>query len=327
MNQESPTVTAHTGSARVIEKERSALRLSIWAALIMASLGFVFAFLTSSQVILLDGIFSLLGCALAVATLHVAGMVLRPDDEHFPFGYTGFESLLNLVKGLAIGLVSIIAGYTAIESLFHGGREIAAGGAALYGCLAAMTCFVFWWVQHRAHRATGSPLLEVDAKNWLVDGAISTAVALGFVAAVLLETTRYSGWVPYIDPILVLVVVGATVSVPFGIIRTGLGELLLATPPLDNIEKLEAAMGDLLASTGTVEHVPRLVRRGRAHYLNLYLIVDGDSPLNDVRAQDRFRARAVAALSPLLPNLVIDLIVTRERHWALEGSPPAGTDS
>lgn len=307
-------------------RERSALRLSIWGALIMAFLGFLFAFLTSSQAILLDGIFSLLGCGLAFATLHVAGMVLRPDDEHFPFGYAGFESLLNLIKGLAIGLVSIIAGYAAIESLFHGGRDIAAGGAAIYGGLAAAACFIFWWVQRRGYRATGSPLLEVDAKNWLVDGAISLAVALGFVAAVVLEASRYSDWVPYVDPILVLVVVAATVSVPFGIIRTGFGELLLAAPPLDNLEKLEVAMRDLLASTGTVEHVPRLVRRGRAHYLNLYLIVDGNSPLNDVRAQDAFRTKALATLSPLLPNLVIDLMVTRERHWALEGSSAEGTD-
>ena len=313
-------------TGRNVMKERSALRLSIWGALIMAFLGFLFAFLTSSQAILLDGIFSLLGCGLAVATLHVAGMVLRPDDEHFPFGYAGFESLLNLIKGLAIGLVSIIAGYTAIESLFHGGRAIEAGGAAVYGALAAVACFVFWWVQRRSYRATGSPLIEVDAKNWLVDGAISTAVALGFVTAALLEASRYSDWVPYVDPILVLVVVAATASVPFGIVRTGFGELLLAAPPLDNIEKLDAIMHDLLASTGTVEHVPRLVRRGRAHYLNLYLIVGGDSPLNDVKAQDEFRAEALAALSPYLPNLVIDLLVTRERRWALEGSSAEGTD-
>jgi predicted Co/Zn/Cd cation transporter (cation efflux family) len=280
-------MSSETG--RKASRERSALRLSIWGALVMAFLGFLFAFLTSSQAILLDGIFSLLGCGLAIATLHVAGMILRPDDEHFPFGYAGFESLLNLIKGLAIGLVSIIAAYTAIESLFRGGRDI------------------------RAFRATGSPLLEVDAKNWLVDAAISTAVALGFVAAAMLETSRYSGWVPYVDPILVLVVVAATANVPLGIIRTGFGELLLAAPPLDNLEKLDAAMRDLLASTGTVEHVPRLVRRGRAHYLNLYLIVDGESPLNDVKAQDAFRAQALAALSPLLPNLVIDLLVRRQR--------------
>jgi predicted Co/Zn/Cd cation transporter (cation efflux family) len=196
----------------------------------------------------------------------------------------------------------------------------------VYGGLAAAACFMFWWVQRRAFRATGSPLLEVDAKNWLVDAAISTAVALGFVAARMLETSRYPGWVPYVDPILVLVVVAATANVPLGIIRTGFGELLLAAPPLDNLEKLDAAMRDLLASTGTVEHVPRLVRRGRAHYLNLYLIVDGESPLNDVKAQDAFRAQALAALSPLLPNLVIDLLVTRERHWALEGSGAEGTD-
>ena len=184
----------------------------------------------------------------------------------------------------------------------------------------------FWRLQLRSYRATGSPLLEVDAKNWLVDGVISTAVALGFVTAALLEASRYSDWVPYVDPILVLVVVAATASVPFGIVRTGFGELLLAAPPLDNIEKLDAIMHDLLASTGTVEHVPRLVRRGRAHYLNLYLIVGDESPLNDVKAQDEFRTKALAALSQHLPNLVIDLLVTRERHWALEGSGAEGTD-
>ena len=71
---------------RKASKERSALRLSIWGALVMAFLGFLFAFLTSSQAILLDGIFSLLGCGLAVATLHVAGMVLRRTTSTSPSG-------------------------------------------------------------------------------------------------------------------------------------------------------------------------------------------------------------------------------------------------
>ena len=33
----------------------------------------------------------------------------RPDDEHFQFGYAGFEALFNLGKGLVMGFVSLFA--------------------------------------------------------------------------------------------------------------------------------------------------------------------------------------------------------------------------
>ena len=50
-----------------VSKERRALRLSIWGAVSMAALGLGFAIPTSSEAVLLDGVFSLLGGALAVA--------------------------------------------------------------------------------------------------------------------------------------------------------------------------------------------------------------------------------------------------------------------
>ena len=70
--------------------------LSIVGALFMAGLGFGFAFVTSSDAVLLDGFFSLIGFAVGLVSLRVATLVRRPDDDEYHFGYAAYEPVLNL---------------------------------------------------------------------------------------------------------------------------------------------------------------------------------------------------------------------------------------
>ena len=89
--------------------EKRGLWLSILGALFMAGLGIGFAILTSSDAVLLDGLFSLVGFVVGLVSLRVATLVRRPDDEFFHFGYAAFEPMLNLTKGLLMAFVTLFA--------------------------------------------------------------------------------------------------------------------------------------------------------------------------------------------------------------------------
>ena len=153
--------------------EKRGLVLSIIGALFMAALGFGFAVLTSSDAVLLDGFFSLVGFAVGLVSLRVASLVRRPDDEIYHFGYAAYEPMLNLTKGLLMAFVTIFALVSAIQVVFHGGREVQAGWASIYALIAAAGCFAVAVSQRALSRRTGSPLLAVDSKNWLIDGLMS----------------------------------------------------------------------------------------------------------------------------------------------------------
>ena len=84
------------------------------------------AIASSSQAILLDGLFNIAYLAAGLFTIRVAALLAGGDDERFPFGYGFFEPLVNGIKGLLVLGVTVMALYGAVQALFTGGREIEA---------------------------------------------------------------------------------------------------------------------------------------------------------------------------------------------------------
>jgi len=308
-----------TGSSDVpaaqAEQERQALKLSAGMALFMAALGVVFGLLTRSYAILLDGFFSLVGFAVAVVSIRVAWLVQQPPDEHFHFGYAQFEPFLNTVKGLLMLGVSGFAVAGAVDSLLHGGRDLNAGLAVVYAIIALGGCFVVAGVQRRTAMRTGSPLLQVDYRNWLMDGVLSGVVALVFVAALILSGTDWAHVVPYIDPVLVIVVVLAIIWVPLAIVRDGAKEILGFAPPAEIQEDVRGRV------EGAIDGVPvaalhvSMMKIGRFFYVLNQIVVSPEFRPRRVGDLDAVRQRIATALEGFEPQPIVDTVFTEDEKW------------
>jgi cation diffusion facilitator family transporter len=298
-----------------LDQETKALRLSAAMALFMAALGIVFGILTQSDAIMLDGFFSLVGFAMAVVTIRVSRLVQQPPDERFHFGYAQFEPFLNTVKGLLMLGVAGFAIAAAVNALLHGGRDLNAGLAVVYAVIALAGCLLVGGVQRRAARRTGSPLVEVDAKNWLVDGVLSGVVAAVFVAALLLERSQYAHWVPYIDPVLVIVVVLAILVVPIRIVREGLREILGFAPPsevqADVRARIEGAVGEMPTAMVRVN----MMKIGRFFYVLNQVVVSPEFRPGRVGELDGVRARIAKAMEGFEPTPIVDTVFTEDEKW------------
>lgn len=302
-------------SEQSVISERKGLRLSVFGALFMAALGFGFAGLTDSQAVLLDGIFSLIGAVVSVLAMRVSTLVRQPDDEHFHFGYAAYEPMLNLTKGLLIAFVGLLAGWAAVDSILEGGREIQGRMAVIYALIAAVGCLAIAWSQRRLARNTSSPLLEVDSKNWLMDGLISGAVAVGFVVVVLVQGTAWSWMTPYADPTVVLVLVALTVPIPFGIIRSNWAQLLGRAPDDEAQRVAHEIVGRALAVENGLDFKIRLLEQGRFIYLQIYLIVGPEREDMTIRQADEVRERIAGTVAEVPQMVGYDIMFTRDRSW------------
>ena len=302
-------------SEQSFQSERKGLRLSVFGALFMAALGFGFSALTDSQAVLLDGIFSLIGCVVSVIAMRVAELVRQPDDEHFHFGYAAYEPMLNLTKGLLIAFVGFLAGWAAVDSILEGGREIQGRMAVIYALIAAVGCLAIAWRQRRLARRTSSPLLEVDSKNWLMDGLISGAVAVGFVVVVLVQGTAWSWMTPYADPVVVLTLVALSLPIPVGIIRSNWAQLLGRAPDDEAERVAHEIVGQALAGETGLDPKIRLLEQGRFIYLQIYLILGPDREDMSVRQTDEIRDRIARAIDDVPQMIGYDIVFTRERRW------------
>ena len=289
--------------------ERRALVLSAIGALIMALLGFGFALLTHSEALMLDGLFSLLGFVMALGALRISRLVYEPGNSSFQFGYAGFEPLFNVIKGLIIIFISLLALYSSVMALLAGGREINIGWALVYAVLVATSSLAVFGVLTRVAKKTGSSLVKVDAKNWLIDSLITVAVLVGFLLTFLAKGTTWAWLIPYADPAVVVVLVGLSLPIPYLIIRDGLKELLLGAPDIELQQKLRQIIKPVLNQNGHQCKGLRIAKTGRMIYLYVIVLLQSEQKDPSVSEQDAIRqslTQAVTGLLRILVNLITD---------------------
>lgn len=295
-----------------MSSETHALRLSAIGALIMTVLGIGFAWLTASGAILLDGFFNLITFVMGLVSLRVAALLQQPDDERFHFGYAFFEPFLNAIKGLITVAVAAFAGASAVDAVLRGGRELLLGPAVGYAVLATVLCAAVTLVQVRVAKRVHSPLVEVDARNWGINAAVSGVVGVAFLAAFLLQNTRWSGLVPYVDPMLVLLLVVVAIPIPIRMVTQNVGQLLSAAPSPAVQRRVREAFAEAVASYQFPKTSLRMVRVGRYFYVLNHIVVTGDFHVGQVRELDDIRRRVRDAIQAVERSLVIDTVFTED---------------
>jgi cation diffusion facilitator family transporter len=290
------------------DQELRALRLSAWGQLYFGVLGLSFALYTKSEAILLDGYFSLIGFAMSLLTIKVARLVQQPGDETFHFGYFGFEPMLNLLKGIVILGVCGFSLASAIQALLHGGRALAVGPALLYGVVAAVGCLVMAGVMSALAKRSGSPLVAVEVQTWRVDAVVSLGVVAAFLAAFLLEGSRWSHVVDYVDPGLVTLMILAVIPTPIRIVLNSLGELLSIAPEKPVQQEVQERFDELVADYPFEKNILRMARVGRVSYLLAHILVKPDFRLQNVGDLDLIRKRIESGIRELHPSWEVDTL-------------------
>jgi len=303
-----PDSEKHINESAILE--RKALRLSIVGYILLGILAVVFALLSQSEAILLDGFFNIVSFVMSILTLRVAKLLFEAPGKQFQYGYMPFEPFLNLIKGLILIVVCAFALVSAVDALIDGGRELSAGTALIYSVIAMAGCFAVMAVQGRYARTANSPLLDLDVKSWQISAVISSAVAAAFIIAVILERTRYSHYVSYIDPLMVIVLVLMAIKLPVSALKEGILDLLLAAPPGDVQDEIKQRI------TAAIEGLPvddvdiRMVKVGRQIFVTSVLVLPGDAALQAIDDLDRIRDKVASSVEGVHQHIVVDVLFT-----------------
>ncbi|WP_370981075.1 cation diffusion facilitator family transporter [Agaribacterium sp. ZY112] len=301
--------------------EKKTIRLGVWLGCFFVALGLLFAFLTGSEAILLDALFSLIGVVLALVTMTVSRLVQRPADSKYPFGYWYYESFLNLAKSAIILVLSCVALTSACIALFNGGRSVEAGWALIYALIASVGCLLASFIFSRAAKKAQSTLLEVDAANWRIDAVLSGAIALAFTLVKCLEQSQWQSLIPYVDPALVVILVVLTLAIPVRILRSSWHSVIGRTPNSPRSRAVELCVNSIFESLPLKSKSLRMLNAGRAFYVQLYLLVEQDIGIVE---QDGIRKELYEALLALggdqsinisSDNLVLSVVFTQKTQW------------
>ncbi|MDJ1175554.1 cation diffusion facilitator family transporter [Roseofilum capinflatum] len=301
--------------------EEKAIKLGMIGTLGMAVLGFGFSILTQSEAILLDGLFSLINFIVTFLSLHVSRLIRRPDDQYYPFGYAIFEPIFNMSKGLLMLVICIFALVSAISAIVDGGYPVSAGIAIWYALIAATGCMAIAVIQRKLAQKSGSPLLEVDAKSWFIDGLLSGAVALGFIIVMFVQKTPLAPFTPYADPTLVIILVLAAGSMPIGIIKSNWYQVVGRVDESNLQAQVLRLVNPILETESITNYHIRQGCLGRLVYVQFYFVFPSTQELH-LMEQDRLRTLLYNTLRAEFPYLAADFIFTTDPIWLRRAITP-----
>ncbi len=294
--------------------EAKAIKITIIANALMAGWGILFAVIARAEAILLDGIFSGISFCIGFLSLWVSSLVSRPGNDRYPFGYAVYEPLLNLCKGVMSFSVIVLALLSAGYALLTGGREVSAGLAVIYALVATAGCFVLAWRIRSLADQSGSSIVATDAKTWMVDGAISAAVAVAFIAAFVLQQLGFHSLSNYVDPLAVVILALMMIKVPLGVVAGEWKQVVAQSADVEVIDEVEQVCQLVMPEHGQLEWRARVLETGRQFYVHIgVLLADVDSM--SVAEQDQLREQVHAQLAAKTGHLQLELFFTHDKRW------------
>lgn len=294
-------------SEQTVRDESFALGISAGGTLLIAMTSFGFAVWTRSSVILLDGVFFLIVFVMSLMTLAVFRIIQRPEDDKFHFGYAKFEPLINIIKALIITIVCVFALVGAIDAFLHGGNQMNAGPAIAYTVILTAACVVMTAVLRHYARKCRSTLLEVDAKNWLIDSLIGMGLMGGFGLVYFLEQAGWTRYLHYADPTLLTLLILISLPIPVRILRDNISEIMDMAPDKVLQDDLRRLIEDALVDEEIEELHLRILKTGRVLYVLIHIHLDPEYPLESVSILDAIREKINASIQTKIAGAVIDV--------------------
>ena len=255
-------------------REALALRISAAVSLVLSVVGVVWGLAVSSQVILFDGLYSLIGFVLSWLGLRAAALVARGATPQYPFGREALAPLVVAVQALVLMGTFGYASVDAVSVILDGGSQTELGPALVYSLLTLVVVVVVYGALHRLRE--GSDLVEAEVVQWRAAGVLGIALSVGFGVAVALQRSAWSELAPYVDPVLVLMAGVLILPVPIGMLRQAFRELLEGVHGPEVTDPNLAAIADVCAAFGLPEPTARIGKLGRKVYLELDFLVGAD---------------------------------------------------
>lgn len=303
--------------------EQRVLGLSIGATLIVATTGIGFGAITGSFSILFDGMYAGIDAAMSGLALLVARLIARDASgetesdaaRRFQFGFWHLEPMVLALNGMMLTLAALYALGSAVLVLMAGGRLLAFDWAIAYAVVVLSICLAMAWWETRMNRLARSEFVALDARSWLMSGAITGALLIAFLGGYLAEGTAAEAWRPYLDPGVLALVCLCILPLPFSSMMTALRDIFLVAPE-DLDATVRAAAQDVTDRHGFADFRSHVARIGRSSMIEVHFIAGADRPAAPLSAYDSIRDELGAAIGGRGPNRWLTIAFTTRPDWA-----------
>ncbi|MCX2451319.1 cation diffusion facilitator family transporter [Pedobacter sp. PLR] len=297
--------------------ENRLIKLSIYLTGVFALLSIFFGLLTDAKAIIFDGLFSLIGMILSIASIFAIRFIRKPEDQVLPYGRAHFEPFIILIQCLVIIFLCLYSLITATLDFMHGGRIVNLDVAIVFLIFSAFGSLAIWLYFRRKAQKVASEFVKIEALEWQLGTFLSIAILIGMMVAFILDWLGFHAFVPYVDPALVILASLIFLVEP---IRTGIRNLkeLLLFAPDDEVERTTRALVQEIVSTKNFLDVKsHIAKTGKHHLIEIDFLLPEGYPLHSVDELDLIRAEVYDGIKDKNNNLWLTISFTAQRRWML----------
>lgn len=300
------------------EKETRLLVFSLSMALVSSALGIVTGLLSHSQLILFDGLYSLISLGLSLTSFWTARFMARNDWKRYPFGKAAAEPLAMVFNYTVLLVVAIQFILEAIGKLLAGGQEVDTGIAIAYGASVTFLCGITALILKLFSRGQNSGLLKVESDGWLFDTFVSLAVLIAFVLVRLSEASPILATLePYADPVFVIAISLMFIRISVAEIVGAAQEILDVSPQTELTQKLHDLVAEIEEEYRIKDSYVRVSQGRRLIWLEIDFVVDENSRIKTVKDEDEVRERIYKALRGIRKvDKWVTIAFTTNPRWA-----------
>jgi predicted Co/Zn/Cd cation transporter (cation efflux family) len=257
-----------------VSVERHSLLWSMVITAVLGVLGVIWGVVSESQMILLDGVYAVLGLLVTWLLLMASGLAQAEPSHRYPYGR---ESLTPLVIGVQGFVLLATLGYAAFDATLtirEGGSTVDPGWAIVYSVLTTVGSVATWlWLRSRARH---SDVLGSESTAWKIGALRGVGMIAGFTLMAAIAGTSLDDLVPYIDPIMVLVTCAVFIPAPIGMVRVTIVELLEGAPSAEVQQPVLEAVEQVRARFDLDEPTVLMSKVGPKLYVEVNGVVDAD---------------------------------------------------
>lgn len=297
--------------------ENKILKLSVVGALFFALFGIAWGWAIDSDMIIFDGLYSFISVILSMLSLYINKYMAKRDFEKFPFGKHILEPIVISIKSLIIAIMCLYSLIGAVKTIANGGNNLEFGMALIYSIVSVVGCGAITFYMKAKEKALSSELIKAEYSQWFMDTALSTAVLVAFIVAIILSKTRLNFLNPYIDPAMTVMVSLLCIRIPIKSFINSFKEVICVKANDEINDDIYVLVKEIEEEYNFEDSITRVSKVGRELRIEIDFVYNKDSKLKTLDQMDNVREEINDAIKHIDYKKWLNVSFTGNKKWAI----------
>lgn len=300
-----------------MKSEKNMLAFSAAGGLFFAVLGIVWGAAVRSDMIMFDGLYSLISLFLSILALYISNYIKKSDFDKFPFGKGVLEPIMVAFQSIVLIIMCLVTLVDGVKELIAGGNNVDAGLALMYSLISTVGCGLSYYILNKSGRKISSEMVNSESNQWLMDTILSAAVLVGFLIVAIISKTQYIFLTKYIDSIMVIASSLFFIKVPIKTLNKCFGEIINRNADKDINDKIYTIVKDIEEEYKFEDSITRVSKVGRELRIEIDFVFNEESRLKELEEMDKVREEVYTGIKSIKLNKWLNVNFTADRKWAV----------